>query len=396
MSPLDLVAAAVRSLRGNLTQSILTTLMVLIGVGSVITLVAVGNGTTAQVNAQVASLGASAIYVNPATDDQGSISTPLTRADRDSLASDPLGTAIGLVAPIVYGNSTASAGSVSASPQIMGTTPDFFSITNAKLSAGRFFTTSDALTNQSVAVIDEGLQMALLPDGSSAVGQTIIVADTPTLVIGVLAPTAIDAMYGMASGGTAYEPIDHVEAIITGYNDLGSIALSATSPDTVDAAESQAAAILAARGEPTPYFSSSDELRETLGGTQESLSNLLSSVAAISLLVGGIGVTNVMLLTVRERTREIGIRKALGAQPISLAGQFVLEATGLSIIGGALGVAGALIATLFPVTGVMPIVDVPTIGLAAGISIAIGIFFGTYPAVKAARMNPVAALRVGA
>ncbi|SKA79729.1 putative ABC transport system permease protein [Agreia bicolorata] len=396
MNPLDLVIAALRSLRGNLTRSILTTLMVTIGVGSVITLVAVGNGTTEQVNKQVASLGASAVFVSPAGDNYGSKSASFTRADRDALASDPLGSAIDLVAPVVDGTSKAVAGSASASPQVVGTTPDYFSITNARLSAGRFFTTTDELTDQSVAVIDATLQTALFPDGSSAVGRTILVENIPLLVVGVLAPTAVDSMYGSMGGvGTFYAPLDLVEATLTGYHELGSIALSATSPAQVDTAKSQAAAIFAARGEATPSFYSSDQLRETLGGTQESLSSLLSSIAAISLLVGGIGVTNVMLLTVRERIREIGVRKALGAGPISLASQFVLEATGLSVIGGALGVAVAGFATLFPINGVMPIVDGATVALAAGLSIAIGVFFGTYPAVKAARMNPVAALRVG-
>jgi putative ABC transport system permease protein len=392
----DLIVAALHSLRGNLTRSILTILMVTIGVGSVITLVAVGNGTTEQINKQVASLGASAIYMSPGGDDYGSTSA-FTRADQDALSSDPLGSDIDLVAPVVYGDAKAVAGAASASPQLTGTTPDFFSIANASLSAGRLFTATDEFSNQAVAVIDETLQTSLFPDGSSAVGQKILVNDNPIRVIGVLAPTAVDSMTGgMGGDGALYAPLDYVEATLTGYHDFGSIALSATSPETVDAAKSQAAAILAARGDPTPYFTSPDQIRAALGGTQESLSSLMSSIAAISLLVGGIGVTNVMLLTVRERTREIGIRKALGAPPMSLAGQFVLEATGLSIVGGALGVAVAAVATLFPINGVMPIIDGPTVALAAGLSIAIGVFFGTYPAVKAARMNPVAALRVGA
>ncbi|MBF4570865.1 ABC transporter permease [Plantibacter sp. VKM Ac-2880] len=391
MRPLDLTAAALRSLRGNLTRSVLTVLMVVIGVGSVITLVAVGNGTTAQVNAQIASLGASAISLYPASDEQGTTTSPLTQADADALASDPLGSDINLVAPTVNAETKAVAGTASASPLMTGTTPDYFTITNAHLTGGRLFTNSDPAD---VAVIDATLQTKLFPDGTSALGRTIIAADIPLRIVGVLAPTAADTQFA-GGDGAIYAPISRVQASLTGYNDLGTIAMSATSPQTVNTAKAQATAILAARNKPEPYFSSSDELREMLGGAQESLNSLLSSIASISLLVGGIGVTNVMLLTVRERTREIGIRKALGAQPASLAGQFVLEAMGLSIVGGVLGIGVALLASLFPINGVMPIVDGRTVALAAGLSIFIGVFFGTYPAVKAARMNPVEALRVG-
>ena len=122
---------------------------------------------------------------------------------------------------------------------------------------------------------------------------------------------------------------------------------------------------------------------------------MLAGVAAISLLVGGIGVTNVMLLTVRERTREIGIRKALGARPLPIAGQFMIEATTLSIVGGALGVGAAFLVTRVPINGIPPVIEPTTVLLAAGLSIGIGIVFGTYPAVRASRMDPVQALRVG-
>lgn len=396
MKVLELLTVSARGIFGNLTRSILTVLMVVIGVGSVITLVAVGNGTTKQVNDQIASLGASAVEVYPAFDPETGIASALTQEDADALATSPLATKIDLVAPQAVGYPKIVAGASSTSGSVTGTTPDYFAIKNSKVVEGRVFTASDVFGGAAVAVIDLPLQTALFPDGSSAVGQTVIVAGSPMQVIGVLAPTAVDKKFGtQGSGGMLFAPIDRVRATVSGFGPLSAITFSATSPAAVETATHQATAVLAARGAGEPSYYSSDQLRETLGGAQESLNGMLASVAGISLLVGGIGVTNVMLLTVRERTREIGIRKALGAQPSSIAGQFVMEATVLSVLGGAFGVLLALVVTMFPINGVQPIVDGPTVLLAAGISVAVGVFFGTYPALRAARMNPVEALRVG-
>jgi putative ABC transport system permease protein len=396
MNILETVVVASRGIAGNLTRSILTVLMVVIGVGSVITLVAVGNGTTKQVNDQIASLGASAVDAYPGFDPQGFTPAPLTQEDADALAKSPLGTDITLVAPISAATAKVVAGDKSSSAYATGTTPDYFTIKNSRVVEGRVFSPSDVFGGEAVAVIDGTLAKILFPDQPSVVGQTILVAGSPMKVIGVLAPTAVDKKFGTGgSEGNLFAPIDRVRATISGFGPLAGVVFSAKSPETVDAAKQQATAILTARGSTEPSFYSSDELRETLGGAQESLNGMLASVAGISLLVGGIGVTNVMLLTVRERTREIGIRKALGAQPGSIAGQFVLEATVLSVVGGGLGVLLALVVALFPINGVQPLIDGPTVLLAAGLSVVIGVFFGTYPAVRAARMNPVEALRVG-
>ncbi|WP_350350494.1 ABC transporter permease [Microbacterium sp. A8/3-1] len=396
MNILETVVVASRGIAGNLTRSILTVLMVVIGVGSVITLVAVGNGTTKQVNDQIASLGASAVDAYPGFDPQGFMPAPLTQEDADAVAKSPLGPDITLVAPISAATAKVVAGDKSSSAYATGTTPDYFTIKNSRVVEGRVFSPSDVFGGEAVAVIDGTLAKILFPDQPSVVGKTILVAGSPMKVIGVLAPTAVDKKFGTGgSEGNLFAPIDRVRATISGFGPLAGVVFSAKSPETVDAAKQQATAILTARGSTEPSFYSSDELRETLGGAQESLNGMLASVAGISLLVGGIGVTNVMLLTVRERTREIGIRKALGAQPGSIAGQFVLEATVLSVVGGGLGVLLALVVALFPINGVQPLIDGPTVLLAAGLSVVIGVFFGTYPAVRAARMNPVEALRVG-
>jgi putative ABC transport system permease protein len=201
--------------------------------------------------------------------------------------------------------------------------------------------------------------------------------------------------------------------VLTGYGSLNSILVEATSPDKVDAVQSEVATILNQRlkvsatasttsrtggnsntSSSTPYrIQNASQLLATQTETADTFTTLLGAVAAISLLVGGIGITNIMLVTVTERTREIGIRKALGAPRRVILTQFLIEATLLSVLGGALGVAAALIGSSFEIVGVKPVIVPSSIGLALGVSIAIGLFFGGLPASRAARLRPIDALR---
>jgi putative ABC transport system permease protein len=203
-------------------------------------------------------------------------------------------------------------------------------------------------------------------------------------------------------------PLTAVRQVLTGYGALTSILVEARSPDKVDAVQSEVSTILdkrmnvpatstatSANGRSnTPYrIQNASQLLQTQTATADTFTTLLGAVAAISLLVGGIGITNIMLVTVTERTREIGIRKALGAPRRVILTQFLIEATLLSVIGGALGVAAALIGSSFEIAGVKPVVVPSSIGLALGVSIAIGLFFGGLPASRAARLRPIDALR---
>ncbi|MFC9559773.1 ABC transporter permease [Agromyces sp. NPDC056965] len=393
MNIIDFLTAAYLGVRGNLTRAVLTMLMVMIGVGSVITLVAVGNGATKQVTDQVAALGASSIEVQPGWSETAP--SQLTFEDADAIRDSSVAPAVDEVAPTVIGQTKALVDRTSANLTVVGTTKPYFAIKNSKLSSGRFLTADDL--GHAVAVLDATAEQALTP-GRSAVGSTVIAGATPFTVVGVVEEPAGAARLGLTYGGTLYAPIDTVQGRITGFGPLSGIVVSARTPNAVNDAMAQITAVLSARGgasSPPPTFISPDDIRSALGGASESLSDMLAGVAAISLAVAGIGVTNVMLLSVRERTREIGVRKALGARRPWIAGQFLVESTIVSTAGGALGVLLALLITRFDINGVAPLIDLPTVLLAAGISVGMGVVFGTYPAVRAAGLQPVQALRSG-
>jgi putative ABC transport system permease protein len=242
--------------------------------------------------------------------------------------------------------------------------------------------------------------------GVDPIGRQVTVGGALFTVVGVLAEKSSTGFQD--ANDTAVAPLSAVREVLTGYGSLNSILVEATSPAKVDAVQSEVATILnqrlqvsdtsataaGASTSTTPYrIQNASQLLATQTQTADTFTTLLGAVAAISLLVGGIGITNIMLVTVTERTREIGIRKALGAPRRVVLTQFLIEATLLSVIGGALGVAAALIGSSFTIVGVKPVIVPSSIGLALGVSIAIGLFFGGLPASRAARLRPIDALR---
>ena len=392
MTPLELLRSAIAGISGNLVRSVLTLLMVVIGVASVVTLVAVGNGSLLAVNSKIASLGATSITVSGGFTDAGMV--PLSLEQANALAQEP-GTAITRVAPQVETQKKATIAGKSVNVTIVGTTPTYFTITNSTIADGRTLNTTDSVATRNVAVIGADFATRYFPSGG-AVGSTVVVDATPLTIVGVMAPR--DDMMSSASQSIIV-PIERAQASFTGVQPLTSITFSARRVDDVTLATDQARTFLTA-GNPNPdpnamFFSSQQELRSVLGGSSVTLNNMLAGVASISLIVGGIGVTNVMLLTVRERTREIGIRKALGAKGREIAGQFTLEATILSVLGGLIGLGVSLVISAFTILDVKPVVLPSSALLAFGLSVAIGVVFGTYPAIRAARMSPVTALRSG-
>jgi putative ABC transport system permease protein len=247
-----------------------------------------------------------------------------------------------------------------------------------------------------VVLIGQTVADDLFPD-IDPIGKQITVGGTLFTVTGVLADKGSTGFQD--ANDVAIAPVSAVRASLTGYGSLSQILVQATAPDTVTEAQNEITSILNTKlkvtntsNEPFRILNQA-ELLSTRTDTAKTFTVLLGAVAGISLLVGGIGITNIMMVTVTERTREIGIRKALGARRRTIMTQFMVEATVLSVLGGLLGVAAALIGSQFSIVGVTPVIVPSSIALALGVSIAIGLFFGSYPASRAASLRPIEALR---
>jgi putative ABC transport system permease protein len=406
MSLIDILMSALRGVLANKMRSVLTMLGVLIGVASVILLLAVGNGSAATIRESIAALGTDTVTVRAssmgggggpgATATEGSTVKEITVDVSDELANAGLGH-VEAVVPQVSTSLTVSSTDASAdSVSIIGTTNDYFDVSTSEIATGESFTEGDVTSAAKVAVIGSELATTLFPTGS-ALGESVTVDGTPLTIVGVL---ATQSSTGTDDPNTVVvAPITRIQRSFTGFGAVSSLLVQATSSDDVAAAEGEIGVmldqLLAVDSEDTaPYtITNQTTLLETEAASADSFTVLLGAVAAISLLVGGIGVTNVMLVSVTERTREIGIRKALGATRGAILGQFLAEAATLTLVGGLLGVGVALIGANFEINGTMPVVLDYSIPLALGVSVAIGVFFGVYPAARAAAMRPIQALR---
>jgi putative ABC transport system permease protein len=410
MSPLQTFQFALAGLSANKLRSALTTLGILIGVGSVILLVAVGNGSSQSVQNAISSLGASSITVlhtegsasgfaassaSSASSSSTAFAEPkdLTVQDAQALAASA---GVASASPVVSTSQTLSLGASSDSGvSLTGTYPTYFPAENDTLSAGAYFTTQEVTKAQDVVVIGSEVATDLFGT-TNPVGQSVLVAGIPFSVVGVLASKGSS---GLASAdNTAIAPLTTVQDQLTGFGTLDDIVVLAKSPGQVTAVEGSITAILDQRHGETSADADFDVLSastvlSTATSTAHTFTVLLGAVAAISLLVGGIGITNIMLVTVTERTREIGIRKAIGATPGVILAQFLSEATLLSVIGGLLGVLAGVVGSRFQVVGVKPVIVPFSIPLALGFSVIIGLFFGGFPANRAAGMRPADALR---
>ncbi|MET8622440.1 ABC transporter permease [Kitasatospora sp. NPDC004669] len=392
---------AVGGLAANKVRSALTMLGVLIGVASVILLLAVGNGSSQAVKDSITSLGTNSLTVSAGSAAGGARATSsvkkLTIADAKALASDGDSSAIKSVAPVVTTSGTALYGNISYSPgSIVGTYPAYFETSNQKVAHGEYFTDDDVLGSRKVAVLGATTAKQLF-DTEDPVGKKIVLGGTPFTVVGVL----------QAKGGSGFTdpddvviaPLPTVQNAFTGFGPVNQILVQASSADTTTAAQSEITRVLLgthAITDPTKAdfrITNQASLLTARESTTKTFTVLLGAVAAISLLVGGIGITNIMLVTVTERTREIGIRKALGAPRAVILGQFLTESTLLSVIGAGLGVAAGIAGSHFNIVGIKPVVIPESVFGAFGIAVAIGLFFGSYPANRAASLRPIDALR---
>ncbi|MFJ9784052.1 ABC transporter permease [Amycolatopsis sp. NPDC101161] len=398
MNFLEILRFAVRGLTANKLRSALTTLGITIGVAAVILLVAVGNGASAAIAASIQGLGTNVVNVSPARGGgQGASARPLTVQDAHALV-DPIGAPdVKAASPVVNTTATATYGQTSYDiPSVAGTEPAYFTTTNRDLAQGQLFTSEDVTAARKVVVLGPTTAESIFGT-ADPVGKNVLLNSIQFTVIGVLQAKGSTGLQN--ADDVAIAPISAVQNSLAGYGSLSQIAVQATSADSVSLAQSEITAILNARhgirlgGTADYQIQNSEQLLATRTSATQTFTVLLAAVAAISLLVGGIGVTNIMLVTVTERIREIGIRKAIGAPRAAILGQFLAEATMLSLFGGLLGVAIGLVGSRFTISGIKPVVVPSSILLAFAVSALIGLFFGSFPANRAAKLRPIDALR---
>jgi putative ABC transport system permease protein len=299
--------------------------------------------------------------------------------------------------PVVSGAQTLVYDGVSHSvTQFVGTDPAYVGASNYTIGSGSPFSTQDVTDGRRVVLIGSTVATALFP-GIDPVGKQMTVTGTLFTVVGVLGEKGGSGFND--PNDIAIAPVSAVQQSLTGYGPLNQILIQATAPETVNAAQAEVTAILNQRlhvanpASPPYRILNQSQLLQTRASTAATFTLLLGAVAGISLLVGGIGITNIMMVTVTERTREIGIRKALGAPRRTVMTQFLVEATVLSLLGGLLGVAVAVVGSQFKIAGVTPVIVPSSVVLALSVSVAIGLFFGSYPANRAASLRPIEALR---
>jgi putative ABC transport system permease protein len=388
----------------NKLRSGLTILGMTIGVASVIVLIAVGNGSSKAVASRIQSLGTNVLIVQGSGGFRGgarastTTTISLTKADAEALQNPGLAPDVKSASPVVNASSVKLvSGSSSYEPSsFIGTTPSYLTAHSYKIQQGASFTSEDVTKHARVAVIGQTVLQELFA-GQSPVGQSIKINGSNYDVVGVLASKGTNGATNQDD--VVMAPIATVQDSLTGTGPINSITVQAKSESSLNAAESEVTSILEERhkikntSEPGFSVLNQGSLLETSSSTSSVFTTLLGEVAAISLLVGGIGVMNIMLVSVTERTREIGIRKAIGARRSDILTQFLTEAMLVSLFGGLTGVFVGVVGSQFEIAGVHPEVATYSIFLAFGAALASGLFFGTYPAARAAALRPIEALR---
>jgi putative ABC transport system permease protein len=401
----EMLRVAWSGITANKLRSGLTILGMTIGVASVIVLIAVGNGSSKAVQSQIQSLGTNVLVVQAGSggfrggaraSTAGTVS--LTKADAEALQNPSLAPDVKSASPVVNASQVKLVnGSSSYEPSsFIGTTPSYLTAHTYKLQEGAPFTEADVKEHKRVAVIGQTV-LAELFSGQNAVGQNIKVNGSNFEVVGVLAAKGSNGITN--EDDVVMAPITTVQSTLTGSGPIDSITVQGSSESSLDAAEAETTTLIEERhkikdsSEPGFSVLNQGSLLETSSSTSSVFTTLLGEVAAISLLVGGIGVMNIMLVSVTERTREIGIRKAIGARRSDILTQFLTEAVLVSLFGGLTGVLVGVLGSQFEIAGVHPEIATYSIFLAFGAAALSGLFFGTYPAARAARLRPIEALR---
>lgn len=396
------IVIAINGLRSNKLRSLLTVLGIVIGVAAVIVMIGVGQGAQANITSKIESMGSNLLMVFPQFS-QGSVRgaggnvNTLTREDAGAIAGLPY---VECVAPELSGSATLQYESQTWTAQLSGTTPDMMYIKDWKPEAGSFLSNHDIADNAPVAVIGRTVADNLFSSGVNPIGRNISVNKLNFTVIGVL-PAKGASMGGQEQDSIVYIPISTAQIRLFGVNNVRVINVQAKNSESMSFVQDEITSLLRERHR-IPKDGNNDfnvrnmaAILATAEDMTKIMTMLLASVAGVSLLVGGIGIMNIMLVSVTERTREIGIRMAVGATEKAILTQFLVEAVTLCLLGGIIGITlGILGSWLVSILADWPtVVSLYSVLLAAGFSAAIGIFFGYYPARKAAGLNPIDALR---
>ena len=402
------IIEALTSLGANKLRSMLTVLGIVIGVTAVIALLALGQGATASITSQIESIGTNLVFISPGSTRQGGVAQgegsaqTLTTNDAAALAQLP---GVVAVAPVVGGRIQIAYQGQNSNTRMTATDPAYQTMTNLTLASGGFFSDSNKSAYSSVVVIGSAVAQQLFNDPAGGVGALVTLNGLPFQVIGVL----------QSKGGTGFfnqddqifVPLSTAQLRLVGQTNLGngnvvnSIDVQVDQPNDVSNVTQEITQQLSGRHGSVDFsVTSQQDVLSTITQTTNVLTIFLGGIAGISLLVGGIGIMNIMLTTVTERTREIGLRKAVGARRSDILQQFLVESVVLSVIGGVVGVIfGWLVAHLLGQvqlggSAITPIVTLNSVLLATLFSMAVGLFFGIYPANRAAKLMPVEALRM--